>query len=397
MAALGVAPAQADGGLELGGFVGVEEVSSQASLGDSMAPEQRPQTSPILGMRLGYVYRAHRFLHVGSDAELTFAPSWTDYGFESGRSSYFAPVIGYRAELLLRLPLRVLAPHATVGLGGQTVASNSPFITTDTDLVWHVGIGATVEVVPRWQIRLDGRRSIVPASNGATTANYELLIGFVARLGLPPTARPTVPDTESGTPPRQGAGDRRDVCAVPSTSRPECRPSDPDGDGLAGESDKCPAQPEDMDGFQDSDGCPEPDRDADGDGLVDTADPCPDRAETINGFDDSDGCPDAIPEFIALGLTAARNVRFEPGRARLTNASKRALDQVVVALRTPAVIHVVITAYPDSGRADLATKRADVVKWYLVEHGVPADELHVRIATLIKPAGPPIEIAITPK
>lgn len=35
--------------------------------------------------------------------------------------------------------------------------------------------------------------------------------------------------------------------------------------------------------------------DSDNDGLLDGVDACPTQAETVNGFEDSDGCPDVIP------------------------------------------------------------------------------------------------------
>jgi outer membrane protein OmpA-like peptidoglycan-associated protein len=54
--------------------------------------------------------------------------------------------------------------------------------------------------------------------------------------------------------------------------------------------DKCPNQPEDQDGFLDEDGCP--DLDNDGDGLPDVKDLCPKDREDFDGFQDSDGCPD---------------------------------------------------------------------------------------------------------
>lgn len=65
---------------------------------------------------------------------------------------------------------------------------------------------------------------------------------------------------------------------------------DTDGDGLHDSMDKCPNDPEDFDGYQDQDGCPEADND--GDGILDGDDQCPNEAEDIDGFEDSDGCPD---------------------------------------------------------------------------------------------------------
>ncbi len=66
--------------------------------------------------------------------------------------------------------------------------------------------------------------------------------------------------------------------------------SDSDGDGIEDSKDKCPNEPEDFDGFQDEDGCPDPDND--NDGILDVNDKCPNVAEDIDGFEDEDGCPD---------------------------------------------------------------------------------------------------------
>lgn len=65
---------------------------------------------------------------------------------------------------------------------------------------------------------------------------------------------------------------------------------DRDGDGIADSVDQCPDDPEDKDGFQDQDGCP--DKDNDQDSIVDVYDKCPNIPEDKDGFQDSDGCPD---------------------------------------------------------------------------------------------------------
>ncbi|MCB9596209.1 MAG: OmpA family protein [Sandaracinaceae bacterium] len=72
---------------------------------------------------------------------------------------------------------------------------------------------------------------------------------------------------------------------------PEPTAEDVDGDGILPPDDACPTEPEDRDGFQDEDGCPDPDND--GDGVLDGDDGCPTEAEDMDGFEDEDGCPDA--------------------------------------------------------------------------------------------------------
>ncbi len=65
---------------------------------------------------------------------------------------------------------------------------------------------------------------------------------------------------------------------------------DADGDGIEDDADQCPELPEDRDGFQDQDGCP--DFDNDDDGVPDDSDRCPTEKEDTDGFQDDDGCPD---------------------------------------------------------------------------------------------------------
>ena len=93
----------------------------------------------------------------------------------------------------------------------------------------------------------------------------------------------------TGVTPGYGAPDWR-VFAMLGYTMPDDTMADADGDKIADEVDKCPNEPEDYDGFEDDDGCPDPDND--GDGVLDADDRCPMEAEDIDGFEDEDGCPD---------------------------------------------------------------------------------------------------------
>lgn len=118
--------------------------------------------------------------------------------------------------------------------------------------------------------------------------------------------------------------DRDDACPrlpgpVENKGCPVEAPKDRDGDGVTDQLDRCPDQAEDLDGFQDEDGCPELDNDSDGvmdtadkcpneagpiqhfgcpitdkdgDGISDDKDQCPKEPEDQDGFQDDDGCPD---------------------------------------------------------------------------------------------------------
>lgn len=63
--------------------------------------------------------------------------------------------------------------------------------------------------------------------------------------------------------------------------------NDWDGDGIANGADSCPRTPEDLDDFEDGDGCPDPDNDEDG--ILDVGDSCPIEPEDKDGFEDKDG------------------------------------------------------------------------------------------------------------
>ena len=65
---------------------------------------------------------------------------------------------------------------------------------------------------------------------------------------------------------------------------------DTDEDRIGNARDRCPLIPEDFDGYDDGDGCPEDDND--GDRRPDAQDKCPNVAEDLDGFDDDDGCPE---------------------------------------------------------------------------------------------------------
>jgi outer membrane protein OmpA-like peptidoglycan-associated protein len=65
---------------------------------------------------------------------------------------------------------------------------------------------------------------------------------------------------------------------------------DADNDLVLDKDDKCPHEQEDLDGFDDADGCP--DYDNDKDGIPDSLDKCPNEMEDFDNVDDLDGCPD---------------------------------------------------------------------------------------------------------
>ncbi len=156
--------------------------------------------------------------------------------------------------------------------------------------------------------------------------------------------------------------------------------ADADGDGIAGEDDLCPADAEDLDGFADADGCPEPDNDLDG--VPDDSDNCPGVAETPNAFQDEDGCPDAIPQDSVDVVGAVSGIQFETGAAVLTAASRPILDRVAAALRAHPDWRLQIEGHTDdagprAANVELSARRAQAVRDALVVRGITPMRLGV--------------------
>lgn len=80
-----------------------------------------------------------------------------------------------------------------------------------------------------------------------------------------------------------------DIASLPPLENPNT-PDKVDNDTLAPHEDICPGEDEDLDGFEDEDGCPDPDNDRDL--ILDVDDLCPLVAESPNGRLDHDGCPE---------------------------------------------------------------------------------------------------------
>lgn len=210
-----------------------------------------------------------------------------------------------------------------------------------------------------------------------------------------------------------GVLDKDDQCpSLPGPAEnkgcPVEAPKDRDNDGILDPSDRCVDQPEDLDAFQDDDGCPEPDNDndgildaadkcpneagpmqnfgcpildKDGDGLNDDKDKCPNEPEDKDGYQDEDGCPDldndsdGVPDdrddcpmdpgpadnkgcprkYSLVAVTKDRieikkQIKFATGSAKIVGAeSEKILDEVAQALKDNAQIKKVrIEGHTDS-------------------------------------------------
>ena len=155
-----------------------------------------------------------------------------------------------------------------------------------------------------------------------------------------------------------------------------CPDLDNDKDGIPDLKDQCPNYPEDKDGFQDEDGCPDPDND--NDGIPDGMDKCPTQPEDYDGFQDDDGCPDpdndgdkipdvrdkcpnqvgpapdGCPKKYKLVVVTAKKIElkqkvfFATAKSRILPRSYDLLNEVAKVLKDRSKIHVRIEGHTDS-------------------------------------------------
>jgi hypothetical protein len=153
---------------------------------------------------------------------------------------------------------------------------------------------------------------------------------------------------------------------------------DRDRDGLADAYDVCPCEAEDVDGFEDGDGCPDPDDDHDG--IADACDRCPNEPETYNGICDEDGCPDTCvpdrgppPRIVILERIAfARRSAVIPAADA---AIVRAIASAMLTLPELTLVAVIGSVDGRERRAELPLERARVVVDALVALGVARERL----------------------
>lgn len=166
--------------------------------------------------------------------------------------------------------------------------------------------------------------------------------------------------------------------------RPAAAPApvdrDSDEDGIKDSKDKCPNEAEDVDKFEDTDGCPDPDND--GDRILDVDDQCPDHAEVVNGIDDKDGCPDkGVVEVKEDRIVLGARVLFDFKKARVKRRGKKVLRAVVKLIEQhPEWSHIRIEGHScvrgrERGNWLLSRVRAKNVRRALVRMGIARDRL----------------------
>src|SRR5262249_25276102 len=133
----------------------------------------------------------------------------------------------------------VLAVGGVMHVQDIGTTDDSLFNKGETKPFGYVGVGAKYRAGGGWGVRVDARTQVGAKIGSGVATDFEILASLYKDFGAQP----------------KKSGAKED--------RPKSE-GDPDKDGILGSADKCPNEAEDKDGFQDDDGCPDPDNDADG-------------------------------------------------------------------------------------------------------------------------------------
>lgn len=263
---------------------------------------------------------------------------------------------------------------------GTTLLYRNP----QTNLLLNAGVGLTVHIVGPLHLRTDARwmGTFLGDANDSQSGLYgdalEWTIGVDFRAEEDPD--------------KDGDGILNKVDACPEA--PEdldnyqdtdgCPELDNDKDGLQDNTDQCPNKAEDKDGFEDTDGCTDPDNDEDrvldtqdacpneredtddwedddgcpdldndNDGFPDEGDRCPNDPETVNSYQDADGCPDAVPVEVVRYTGVIAGITFDNNKDSIRSTSEGILSASLATLLQFPDMKIEIQGHTDSKADDL--------------------------------------------
>ncbi|MFT5357715.1 MAG: outer membrane protein OmpA-like peptidoglycan-associated protein [Polyangiales bacterium] len=232
------------------------------------------------GLGLGYEYRIHDY--IGIDAHFSsfwFASDNPNVTF----ASYYAPSAGVRVHPIPSLGV------ADIYAGGRAALAITG---GEVRLGVEAELGVDFRLTSRFRLGPYARYTHIfqPDDNvlGAPDGQY-LAVGFEVSVVF---GAEDPDDDDDGDGVRNGDDDcpNQDEDMDGFEDHDGCPELDNDGDGFEDRVDSCPLAPEDVDQFQDTDGCPEADND--NDGILDGVDACPNQPEDMDGEEDEDGCPE---------------------------------------------------------------------------------------------------------
>lgn len=357
---------------QLGGFFGPRFFSNDSYLGYLPDEAFHPHlhTGPSFGVRAA---KAFGFNWLWPELELVVVPTRTtaEGGADPASVVWMEPRVHIRIELM---PERRVEPFIVVG-GGAPISLSSARRTFNSGVTGegYVGAGVHFDTRKGFAFRFDARIAVQPAGDGLLAFEGDVNVGVELTLGG--KRRPN-PD------------DEQLVVTGP--------PPDKDEDGFPDKDDKCPDRPEDMDNFEDSDGCPEIDNDSDR--VLDIADKCPTESENLNGFADDDGCIDSVPTEVEALKGTIEGLLYGEGETGVRDSAQKSIANIAKVMLAQPSIKVVLVGHTDDREAkafvtppeegqpppdvdtiatDLSRARAEAVRQALVSAGIPAGRMVV--------------------
>jgi outer membrane protein OmpA-like peptidoglycan-associated protein len=384
--------------LELGVFGGAIFPSSDHNLRYEAYPQKRYDVGPEFGARLGY----YPLSFLGLEGEVMGAGTKVKDTETSGM------LYAARGQLVVQAPTPYIAPFLLVGIGRLGAISRA--MANDSDPAVHFGVGAKIPFTHALSLRIDLRDNLTKnTQQDGQAQTFEALIGLSSTTERtrkePP---PPPPDSD-----HDGFIDSEDKCPNDAGVAPNGCPADTDADGVLDRDDFCPREagpaPKgcpiiDLDPDKDGiplpcdqcptekgvkpDGCPI--RDTDGDGILDDVDKCPKEPETKNGYEDKDGCPDTVPERVKKFQGVVEGIYFDQGKATIRANSKPVLGNAAKVMQDFPSISFEISGHTSSEGTEavnqkLSQDRADAVKQWLVNLGIPSERIRTRGAGPTEP------------
>lgn len=276
-----------------------------------------PKNAFFGGIRLGY------WLTDSFSAEVSGQRAFSE-DITGGRS---LDLDAYRLNLLWNFaPQKRFRPFVTVGAGLE--GFDFPVVGQEYSVGYNGGLGLRSFITDRAGLRLEGRFIYLNADylpRGDYVYNIEAQLGFFYLFG-------------------KGKKKEAPAPVVAPAPAPAPEPAPVDGD-------------------------------SDGDGVLDSKDKCENTAKDVKV--DETGCP---PEVVKKARGALKGVNFLFGKAELTDASKKILDEVAVALKEVTDGKIEVQGHTDNiGGADINLKmsqaRAQAVADYLMEKDVDEKRL----------------------
>ncbi|MET0287746.1 MAG: OmpA family protein [Polyangiales bacterium] len=346
-----------------------------------------------LGARVRLLGQAQDFFSLAGQLAL-IAPTSGDaaYRGEGG--------VAVRPELIAQLRPKYVRINANLGF---IIRENQPLLNARVgdELRYAVGVGYPISERLEAMAELWGGYTFKDVRARTATpfewllgAKYNTVQGLYAGLGAgtgfthgigSPDARVVVqlgylsPKDEDRD--HDGILDRNDACPDQPEDRDGfedddgCPDLDDDRDSIPDSSDACPRDPEDRDNYADEDGCPDPDND--GDGMLDVDDACP----LEPGVPENRGCPAKASVETENALHVLEQVHFENNKAVILSESEPTLQQVKALLDShPEITALRIEGHTDSVGEDdrnfvLSKARAAAVGTWLVQHGIERKRL----------------------